>query len=266
VELEGTGVDGVYGITVLDANDFRLNGTAGQAYAAGAAGYVVDYQVLPAVAIPNGGELVDPATSGAVAEAQQNFQPWVYRLLGKYRLYDLYSGANPNAPVAQPWEGAGGYWAQSGTVGVGFQPVSGAGIFQFLNGAQADAFLISLDQLKNGAGTTHPPNIKIGDVLEVEFSYSTRAAGGETGSVLMYPTLKIGATVLSQQSAGKMYDAGTAINTIANVTNRARFVATAAGAGSVSIAMQAANAAPATGSPRVTGPASVRVAHYRPNP
>jgi hypothetical protein len=95
VEVEGhlvnTAANGQWTVTVIDANNVTLNGSTGNGVG-GATGYLVSYQLLPAITLPGAGELVDVGTSNPPLEAVDNLGPFLYRLGGKYRLYGLYTG------------------------------------------------------------------------------------------------------------------------------------------------------------------------------
>ena len=262
VEIEGTGaVDGLAQITVQDANNFVLNGvvTAGPPFTSG--GYAIDYQVLPAVELPDAGELVSAATSNPIAQAGQDFQPWAYRRLGKYRLYDTYQRANPNAPTGQPWVTTA--WASS--VGT----VQGAAIVHFAG----DNSLVSLDVLKNGTATTFGPAVQVGDLLEFEYECGVWAQGSSaTGCVLFFPfvTNSSLAGETDFQAAGKLYDLFLGSNPSwpkMPITLRCQYKVGLVGSISVGVAMQMDqnNAGSINCDARLVGPAQVTVRHYRPN-
>jgi hypothetical protein len=94
VEIEGhttnTPANQVSQITVVDPKHFSLNGTTGIGVGA-STGYAINYELLPAIVLPAGGELVDPGGVGAFAEGLANTAPYLYRASGKYKLYNVYT-------------------------------------------------------------------------------------------------------------------------------------------------------------------------------
>ena len=107
VEQEGAAVaaaNGVFQITRIDANTYSLNGTT--ASGSGAQGYAVDYELTPATTIPANGDLIDATVTGAALESCINPQPFLYRRMGKWRLYNQYiiNGGAIIPPVySAPW-------------------------------------------------------------------------------------------------------------------------------------------------------------------
>ena len=233
------------------------------AYASGAIGYCIDYQVTPAVELPDAGELVSAATSNPIAQAQQDFQPWVYRRLGKYRLYDAYSRANPNAPTAQPWVTS--TWAQSNG------SVAGTGIFHFQAG---DPSLVTLDVIKNGAPTTFGPAVQQGDRIEFAYSFTAwmQAAADPPGAILFFPFVKnsnVGGEV-DITAAGQFFDLflgsiATGWPKLSMILRGSYTVPASPGAISIGIAMQADHNIATNADVRLVGPANISIKHYRKN-
>jgi hypothetical protein len=97
VEIEGhatnTTANTLSQITVVDTKHFSLNGVAGVGVG-GSTGYAINYELLPAVTLPAGGELLDPGVVGAFAEGLANTAPYLYRASGKYKLYNVYTASS----------------------------------------------------------------------------------------------------------------------------------------------------------------------------
>jgi hypothetical protein len=88
VEIEGGDtVNGVYQIDVTGANSFTLRGSTAPGAIGLANGYCIDYQVQPAITIPSSGDLAQAGDVALIGEAAANFQPFMNRRAGAYRLH-----------------------------------------------------------------------------------------------------------------------------------------------------------------------------------
>jgi hypothetical protein len=276
VDIEGTGaIDHTFTITVVDANDFLLNGTSGSGpYSQGAQGYCIDYQVLPAVSLPdNGTDLVDATVAGAVWEAGQNTQPWLYRRLGKYRLYDMYMGSPAAAPTGQPWapsESSGSGWASIANP-------TGTTIYPYNGVASTGSAETSLDLLKNGSSTTYGPNIEPGDLIEVVWSLNAYVLGpSAVGRSLLFPYMipGNGNPAVYAQTSGKILDSlwqsvgsPTTQDVFVPVTLTAIFPAAnlLGSSAKCGVALQADRSSTTNCGVSLVGPATIIVKHYRAN-
>src|ERR1017187_493988 len=94
VEVEGhatnTAANGQWQITKSDADHFALNGSTGNGVG-GATGYICNYQLQPAIQIPSPGDAASMVTLAPVIEGNANPAPYLYRRLGKWRLYNQYN-------------------------------------------------------------------------------------------------------------------------------------------------------------------------------
>jgi hypothetical protein len=152
VEVEGhlvnTAANGLWQITWVDTTHFSLNGSTGNGVG-GATGYVDDYGVSPANTFPLDGEAIDSSSSNPPLENLTNIAPFLYRRVGKYRLYDIYNAIN-----ASFTPGGVGTLAVSSTT---FAVVPGmTSILGFFGGA-------------------HSPIVQAGDVVVVNLSLSVQA-------------------------------------------------------------------------------------------
>ncbi len=115
VEIEGhatnTNANGQWQITLVDANSYTLNGSVGNGVG-GATGYAIDYQLQPAVMIPAPGDPASMVTLGPVLEGNANPAPFLYRRLGKWRLYNEYYIYQGN-PLTTPFYSHN--WSDTGT-------------------------------------------------------------------------------------------------------------------------------------------------------
>jgi hypothetical protein len=95
VEFEGhatnTGVNGVFVVTQISGTIYSLNGSTGVAVG-GATGYGTDYSLTPAFTVIGDGDLLQASALNPPVEGVANYGPFLYRLAGKYRLYNVFSG------------------------------------------------------------------------------------------------------------------------------------------------------------------------------
>jgi hypothetical protein len=93
IEIEGhttnTAANGQWQVTKTGSTTYALNNSTGNGVG-GATGYAIDYELSPPVTIPANGELADMGPLGAALEGIANPAPALYRLTGKWRLYDTY--------------------------------------------------------------------------------------------------------------------------------------------------------------------------------
>lgn len=82
---------GVFVITKTGASSYTLNGIAGTLNG-GAHGYAQDFEVLPALTLPDNADLGDATVAGAVWEGLADTVPWLNRRAGTFRLYNRISG------------------------------------------------------------------------------------------------------------------------------------------------------------------------------
>jgi hypothetical protein len=159
VEIEGhlvnTNANGVWQITVIDATHYALDGSTGTgAGAGGATGYAHNYSIAPAQTLLSDGDLAGASGLNPPVENLTNVVPFIYRRLGKYRLYDIYQTSS-GLPVSQ------------------FANVSIAapGPAEFVGGS---------DLLGFHASPAFAPVAQVNDILEarVSFSLSWTSGGG----------------------------------------------------------------------------------------
>jgi hypothetical protein len=122
IEVEGhatnTAANGQWQATKVDADHLALNGSTGNGVG-GATGYITDFQLQPAVMIPAPGDAASMVTLGPVLEGNANPAPFLYRRLGKWRLYNEYSllaGAIVPPLYSSPWSVNAGFQGQSTAV------------------------------------------------------------------------------------------------------------------------------------------------------
>jgi hypothetical protein len=113
VEIEGhatnTAANGQFQITKVDANNYTLNGSTGNGVG-GATGYSIDYQLVPAYPVPAPGESASMVTLAPTLEGLANTDPFLYRLTGKYRLYNQFviaAGNNTRPYQSNTWADTG---------------------------------------------------------------------------------------------------------------------------------------------------------------
>lgn len=143
VELEGTGLTGLlplWIVTVTGADTFSLNGSSAQG--ASTTGYCIDYQVQPAFQIPDPGEGASMVTLAPVLQGLANSIPWAYRNAGKYRLYNIYTGALVASSQAPPFANAWGFVAASGG-NLTLMPYTGISIAQMFNNSTGPIPIVS---------------------------------------------------------------------------------------------------------------------------
>ena len=94
VEIEGhatnTAANGQWQITVKSPTTFALNNSTGNGVG-GATGYCIDYELQPALTMPANGVIADINDVIALGEGLSNPAPFLYRLAGKWRLYNEYN-------------------------------------------------------------------------------------------------------------------------------------------------------------------------------
>jgi hypothetical protein len=87
IEIELTGVvDGQWVVTVIDANNFSLNGSTASGTAS--SGQFWDYTLNPLSELPSDGALASAANLLTPVEGALNMGPFLNRRLGKWRVYD----------------------------------------------------------------------------------------------------------------------------------------------------------------------------------
>ena len=113
VEVEGMGgltasgsTESTFQITVVDADHISLNGSSGSgSYTSG--GYVIDYQLQPALQIPSPADPASMVTLGPCIQGNANPAPYLYRRAGKWRLYNEYTVLGGNTLLtpyhSNPW-------------------------------------------------------------------------------------------------------------------------------------------------------------------
>jgi hypothetical protein len=84
-----THANGVWNATKINSTTYSLNGSVGNGVG-GATGYCVDYTVDPRVTVPGDGDLASASSINPAIEGIFNLNPFFYRLVGKYRLVDIY--------------------------------------------------------------------------------------------------------------------------------------------------------------------------------
>lgn len=112
VEIEGTGViDGQYQITITNPGPptFVLNGTVAPGSAGSGVGYVYNYQIQPAMVLPNSGDLAQAGDVSIVGQAASNVIPFLYRLQGKWRIFDIFQGGTTSAGVSTSLPNGGAF-------------------------------------------------------------------------------------------------------------------------------------------------------------
>jgi hypothetical protein len=114
VVIEGTGISALDGnmfqVNIITSSVFSLLGTT--AAGTSSAGYAIDYELLPAVVLPTGSDLVDPNTASAAWQGCINPTPFLYQRTGKWRLhqeYTILAGDTIIAPFhSNPWSNQSG--------------------------------------------------------------------------------------------------------------------------------------------------------------
>ena len=100
--LGNVAANGLFQIAVTGASTYQLLGTSGTgAYTSG--GYAIDYEIQPAIRIPNPGEAASMVTLGPVLEGLANPIPMLYEKCGTYRLVESYFGLYQNTPPYAMW-------------------------------------------------------------------------------------------------------------------------------------------------------------------
>ena len=109
IEIEGhatnTAANGQWQITKTDANHFSLNGSTGNGVG-GATGYAIHDPSQPALQIPSPSDPASMVTLGPILEGNANPAPYLYRRLGKWRLYNQYvvlKGTAAPPYASSPW-------------------------------------------------------------------------------------------------------------------------------------------------------------------
>ena len=189
VEIEGhatnTAANAVWQITVQSPTTFVLNGSVGNGVG-GATGYAIDYEIQPAYTLPSPGQAASMVDVGPVLEGLSNTTPYLYRRIGKWRLYnqfELFAGDTLTQPyLSNPW---------STTAGIT------SGTFALLNSAQ-----FSLESMSD---TTSLPSYSGSNEL-FQFSVSFTARIVPTGSANNYAYMNIGAGIASGTGAPSMLE------------------------------------------------------------
>ena len=287
VEIEqGGAADGVYTIHVQDANDFLLNDTIGVVYASGAVGYCIDYQVLPAVSLPaNGSDLVDATVAGAVWEAEQNFQPWMYRLSGKYRIYGSYGGAVAGSPSGYPFDGASGGavqltgWSSAETESTNHSLVQMQGSSTSTSpsgtsGGGSTTF-VSMSVLQFGSSVSYFAQVHPTDILDITYEGSVQTWLNANNAVVLELSLSNNGAFARANGSGKLFVArATREINAAPFTIRGRVTGAQLATGGLNLAQdifiglamgEAISVSVDTPSVYLVGPAQINVMHYRAN-
>jgi hypothetical protein len=130
VEVEGhtvnTAANGQWQAVSSGASALTLVGSTGNGVG-GATGQVLDYEVLPALTLPANTELADMGPLNAAIEGVANPIPFLYRLTGKYRLYNTYPTQH-----AEPTFTGGSAWSPTLALTTAYQPVNnGSNLLSF---------------------------------------------------------------------------------------------------------------------------------------
>jgi hypothetical protein len=160
-------------ITVTGASSYTLNGIAGT-LAGGAHGYAFDYEVQPAIDLPdNITDLADATVAGAIWEALANAIPFLYRRLGRRRIHQVHHGR----PTAAPTDITNvSYFAAWSTT-----TVPTAGNAAELTGAVAGATtMTALGLLINDVGGA--PIFEVGDELDISYEGNAAMSAGAAPS------------------------------------------------------------------------------------
>lgn len=134
VEIEGAddpGAAGVWNITIVDADEFTLDGSVGT-LVGGAVGTVSNFTILPSATIPSDGDLVDATNANTPVENALNLGAYPGIVNARWRIVDVYNARlDDSTPVANTtWSAttpstAAWSWAQNSPVwipGVGEAP------------------------------------------------------------------------------------------------------------------------------------------------
>lgn len=148
IEIEGhlvnTAANGVWVARKVSGSVYNLVGSTGNGVG-GQTGYAIDYQVTPAITIPDDGELITASSVNPAFESNANALPFLYRRAGAARLVDVYD-------VDWSEDGSGwGTFASSSTsfAAMNVGSASSPGLFLFASGTDPA-----------------PPAIQAGDFFE----------------------------------------------------------------------------------------------------
>jgi hypothetical protein len=108
IEIEGhatnTAANGQWVATKVSTTVYSLNGSTGNGVG-GATGYAIDYSLTPALTIPSDGDLINAASANTQLEGVSNVGPFLYRLAGKYRIYNASFNAHSDDLATTIWSG-----------------------------------------------------------------------------------------------------------------------------------------------------------------
>lgn len=133
IEIEGhlvnTAANGVWVARKVSGSIYTLTGSTGNGVG-GQTGYAIDYQVTPAITIPDDGDLIAASSVNPALESNANALPFLYRRAGAARLVDVYD---------VDWGNTGAGWGSISVSSTSFtamtvSPASSPGLFFFASG------------------------------------------------------------------------------------------------------------------------------------
>lgn len=189
VEIEGTGgnIDGVWQVTRQDSSHLILNGSTATGGSA-TEGYVVDYQIQPALTIPSSGDLAQAGDVAIVGEASANSVPFLYRLTGTYRTHDIY-----------------------------FKKYNTIGVFNSLLNYNGDSTYHLITGCGNLFSFANPkPNVNPGDYLDVSWVGTFGVSSGTPGASTAFA---LGITTDGGVTYSLTTAAGGAVSILAQTSN-----------------------------------------------
>lgn len=180
-----TGANGIWQVLVTSPTVVTLTGSVGVAVGA-ATGYAVDYQLSPALTIPDDGDDDDGASIDPALEALANLAPFLRRTTGVYRLANIYAKDFGSGSST-------GYLsiALGGSAAMTAQTLTGAGapgLFGYASGTNPP-----------------PPAIAAGDLFEVDFVGQVNNTGGP---LLLNVGLAINGGSYSEMGESRLYFPG----------------------------------------------------------